>query len=79
MDEVPVAGGGHMGDEGPCAITTRVIVHHIVGVCLAKEGRRAWASLQICKLSHWMPAVWYTDLGEAVLQAYLARTGGQQQ
>ena len=47
MDEVPVAGGGHMGDEGPSAITVGVIVHHITNVCLAKEGRRTRATLHI--------------------------------
>ena len=47
MDEVPVAGGGHMGDEGPSAVTVGVIVHHITNVCLAKEGRRTRATLHI--------------------------------
>lgn len=34
-----------MGDEGPSAVTDCVIVHHILGVCLAEEGRRTRAPL----------------------------------
>ena len=47
MDEVPVAGGGHMGDEGPSAVTVGVIIHHITSVSLAQESRRTRAPLYV--------------------------------
>ena len=46
-----------MGDEGPSAVTVCMIVHHVISVCLAQEGRRAWAPLQTHVTS------WDVDVG----------------
>lgn len=67
MDEVPVAWGGYMRDERPCVAAVGVIVHHIIDVCLAKGGRRAWAPLQLCHLGYGQQHHGYVGLGEAVL------------
>lgn len=68
MDEVPVAWGGHMRDERPWVAAVGVIIHHIICVCLAKGGRRAWAPLQCCQLGYDQQDHGYVRLGEAVLQ-----------
>lgn len=55
MYEIPIAGGGHMRDERPCVTTVCVVVHHVIGVCLAEKGGGAGAPLQVCILSLHQP------------------------